>query len=245
MSLVVERMPELSVTRVSRWFFNCYLVTGDDHTIIAVDPGLPNIADDLESVTAGMPGSVRIAAATHGHGDHVGGAAALARRYSARIHLPAVTLTYLGGTRPRTPSPAQMARAWRLPVGQPFDRKGAIGAVRATMSAGFGGPRGMLWSGPDPGKGLEEGMSLPGAPEWTVLHAPGHTDDSIVFWNERTGALLSGDAVVSIAGRPRFAPDTVDRTAANRTRHRLSKLPVRHLLPGHGVPIHAESVWAL
>ncbi|WP_280265692.1 MBL fold metallo-hydrolase [Nocardia wallacei] len=245
MSLVVDRMPELSVTRVSRWFFNCYLVTGDDHAIVAVDPGLPDIVDDLESVTAETGGTVRVATATHGHGDHVGGAATLARRHGARIHLPAVTLTYLGGARPRTPSPAQMARAWRLPVGQPFDLHGAIGAVRATTSAGFGGPRGMLWSGPAPGEGLEDGMTVPGASEWTVLHAPGHTDDSIVFWNERTRTLLSGDAVVSMQGRARFAPDVVDASAAGRTRQRLLKLPVRHLLPGHGVPIHADSVWAL
>ncbi|MEV6279480.1 MBL fold metallo-hydrolase [Nocardia sp. NPDC051832] len=244
MSLVVEQMPGLAVARVSRWFFNCYLL-GDAAALVVVDPGMPRIAEDLAPITAGLPGSVRVVTATHGHGDHVGGAAVLARRYGAAIYLPAVTLTYLDKARPKTPSLAHMARAWPLLIGQPFDRRGAMGSLQATFTAGFGGPRGMMWTGPRPAGGLAEGMSLPEAPDWTVIESPGHTDDSIVFWNERTRTLLSGDAVITIGGRPRFAPDIVDAAAAHRTRRRLRDLPVAHLLPGHGRPIHAESVWAL
>ncbi|MFB7718853.1 MBL fold metallo-hydrolase [Nocardia sp. NPDC056100] len=242
---MIERMPELSLTRVSRWFFNCYLLRGEDDALVVVDPGMPRIAQDLAPLTAELRGSVRVVTATHGHGDHVGGAVDLARRSDAAIHLPALTLSYLDGTRPRTPTLAQMARAWPLLFGQPFDRGGAVGSLLATGTAGFGGPRGMVWTGPRPVGGLSEGMSLPHAPEWTVLDSPGHTDDSIVFWNERTRTLISGDAVVSIRGRPCFAPDVVDAEAATRTEHRLRDLPVAHLLPGHGRPIHAESVWAL
>ncbi|MEV0247570.1 MBL fold metallo-hydrolase [Nocardia sp. NPDC050712] len=245
MSLVIEHLPELAVSRVSRWFFNCYLLQGDAGTLVVVDPGMPRVAEDLAPIAAGLPGRVRVVTATHGHGDHVGGAAELAHRTGAAIYLPAVTLTYLDGARPKTPSPAQMARAWPLLVGQPFDRRGALGSLQATGTAGFGGPRGMMWTGPRPAGGLADGMSLPGASEWTVVESPGHTDDSIVFWHERTRTLLSGDAVVSIRGRPCFAPDIVDAAAAHRTRRRLRGLPVAHLLPGHGRPIHADAVWAL
>ncbi|MFF2554423.1 MBL fold metallo-hydrolase [Nocardia sp. NPDC058058] len=245
MSLEIERMPALSVTRISRWFFNCYLLAGAGDALVVVDPGMPRIAEDLAPIAAELRGFIRVVAATHGHGDHVGGAAALERRSDAAIYLPAVTLNYLEEARPRTPSLAQMARAWPLLFGQPFDRRGAVGSLWATWTAGFGGPRGMVWAAGDPIGGLSEGMSLPHAPEWTVIDSPGHTDDSIVFWNERTRTLLSGDAVVSIHGRPCFAPDIVDAAAAKRTERRLRDLPVAHLLAGHGRPIHAESVWAL
>lgn len=41
----------------------------------------------------------------------------------------------------------------------------------------------------------------------------------------------------------RFAPDTVDDSAAARTVERLSALPVEHLRPGHGMPLHFASPW--
>ncbi|MGH3560571.1 MAG: nitroreductase family deazaflavin-dependent oxidoreductase [Mycobacterium sp.] len=86
-------------------------------------------------------------------------------------------------------------------------------------------------------------MSLPGASAWTVLTTPGHTDDSIALWNEDSRTLLSGDAVISISGQPRFAPDTVDDNAAARTEAKLRALPVEHLLSGHGLPIHTTAMW--
>jgi glyoxylase-like metal-dependent hydrolase (beta-lactamase superfamily II) len=45
--LVVEEVPDLPITRVSRWCFNCYVVTGDTEGLVVVDPGMPTIADDL------------------------------------------------------------------------------------------------------------------------------------------------------------------------------------------------------
>ncbi|WP_019926218.1 MBL fold metallo-hydrolase [Nocardia sp. BMG111209] len=245
MGVVVERLAALGLTRVSRWCFNCYLLAGDDGAIVVIDPGMPTSAEDVEPVLAIMPGRVRVVTATHGHCDHVGGAAALARRHNADIYLPTVTLSYLDGVEPRTPSPAKLARTWRLLFGQPFDRRAATGFVRAAVTAGFGGTRRMLWPGPQPVGSLEDGRPLPGASAWTVLQSPGHTDDSIALWNAGTRTLLSGDAVLTINGRPRFAPDTVDVEAAAETASRLRQLPVEHLLPGHGVPIHAPSVWAL
>ncbi|MCX4095161.1 MBL fold metallo-hydrolase [Nocardia sp. alder85J] len=245
MGAVVERLAALGVSRVSRWCFNCYLLTGDDGAIVVVDPGMPTSVDDVEPLLATMAGQVRVVTATHGHCDHVGGAAALARRHDANVHLPTVTLSYLEGVEPRTPSLVKLARTWPLLFGQPFDRRAATGFVRAAVTAGFGGTRRMLWPGPRPVGSLEDGQPLHGASAWTVVRTPGHTDDSIALWNAETRTLLSGDAVLTINGRPRFAPDTVDVRAAAETASRLRELPVEHLLPGHGLPIHARSVWDL
>ena len=41
-----------------------------------------------------------------------------------------------------------------------------------------------------------------------------------------------------------FAPDTVDDAAAARTRQHLTTLPVAHLLPGRGLPLHGQ-IWNL
>jgi glyoxylase-like metal-dependent hydrolase (beta-lactamase superfamily II) len=241
--LVAEHFAELAITRISRWCFNCYLLTGDDGLIV-VDPGMPGVADDIATLLAGNPRTLRTVTATHGHPDHIGGAAKVAERWGAEVHLPATTIGYLeDGVTPRTPTMLKLARTWRLLFGQPFDAKALLGFARASSTVGFGTPLGMRWRGARPAGGLEDGMPLPGASAWQVLNCPGHTDDSVALWNEQTRSLLSGDAVITVNGRPVFAPDTVDEAASARTFARLSALPVEHLLPGHGLPIHYASPW--
>jgi glyoxylase-like metal-dependent hydrolase (beta-lactamase superfamily II) len=98
----------------------------------------------------------------------------------------------------------------------------------------------VLQSWPEHGRcALEDGASVAEASAWTVINTPGHTDDSVAFWHNDSHTLLLGDAVITIRGPARFAPDTVDDVAALKTAARLRALPVEHLLPGHGLPIHA------
>jgi glyoxylase-like metal-dependent hydrolase (beta-lactamase superfamily II) len=247
MSLVIDEMPELGVTRLSRWIFSCYVLHGDDGAVV-VDAGLPRVAADLASTLErrnGLNGTLRAVVATHGHSDHVAGAARLASGHQAPIWLPANTLAYLDGAKPRTPTAAKAARIWPTMVDQPFDRVGAAGLLSGARLAGYGTPAGMRWTGPPPSGGLADGQPLPGAPEWTVVDANGHTDDSIALWNATTRTLLSGDAVLTVRGKAWHTPEIVDTASAAATRKRLEELPVEHLLPGHGRPVHAaDTVWA-
>jgi len=237
-------MPELGITRVSRWIFNCYVIHSGGGDAVVVDAGLPTAADDLRPILEGLPGRVLAIVATHGHSDHAGGVAELAKRHNCPVYLPAVTLTYLKGTRPRTPTLLDTARIWPTLVSQPLDVGGVLGLVKGSRLAGFGTSGGMRWTGPPPAGGLVDGQQLPGVSAWSVVDAPGHTDDSIAFWNKTTRTLLSGDAVLSTRGRAWHTPEIVDTAAANRTRSRLEQLPVAHLLPGHGRPVHADTtVW--
>ena len=144
------------------------------------------------------------------------------------------SLTRGGGL---VPAPADVARVSRPagPICAPF-----------TRVAGYGTAAGMRWTGPSPGGGLADGQPLPGAPDWTVVDANGHTDDSIALWNSTTRTLLSGDAVLTARGKAWHTPEIVDAVSAAATRKRLEELPVAHLLPGHGRPVHvAETVWRL
>lgn len=243
MALVVEVMHDLGITRISRWIFNCYVIHNNGAPIV-VDAGLPTVADDLAPTLDSLGGQVRAIVATHGHSDHVGGVARLAERYRAPVHLPGATMKYLDGEQPRTPSAGRVARIWPTLIDQPLDRLGVSGMLKGAGSAGYGTPAGMRWQGPAPDSALTEGATLPGAPEWTVLATPGHTDDSIAFWNPSSRTLLSGDAVLTARGRAWHTPETVDDTAAQRTRERVQQLPVAHLLPGHGRVAHGDdTVW--
>jgi glyoxylase-like metal-dependent hydrolase (beta-lactamase superfamily II) len=242
--LVVEELEELGVIRLSRWVFNCYVIRTLDGGAVVVDAGLPQTPDDVAPYLERLDGPIHAIVATHGHSDHVAGAAELARRCEAPILLPAKTITYLDGPQPRTPTTAAVARIWPTLLDQSLDGRAVSGLISGSRTAGYGTPAGMRWSGPPPAGGLSDDQQIPGAPAWTVIAVPGHTDDSVAFWNPETRVLLSGDAVLSARGRAWHTPETVDDGEAMRTRTRLEQLPVAHLLPGHGRPVHHHtSVW--
>ena len=244
MALVVEDYPDLGITRLSRWIFNCYLIRGDGACVVVV-AGLPASPDDVAGVLAVLGGTVTAVIATHGHSDHVAGAPALVTETGASLHLPEATVGYLDGTqRPRTPALAKVAQIWPTLVSQPLDLTGLTGFVKGAQIAGYGGAKGMVGDGLRTARPLVDGQPLPGVPGWEILSVPGHTDDSTAFWHAGSATLISGDAVLSADGRAWFTPETVDDDLARSSERRLRALKVEHLLPGHGLPVHRRDVWA-
>ncbi len=245
MALEVETIGGVGITRLSRWIFNCYVIhdAGSGHAIV-VDAGLPSILDDLPPVLRRIgvaPGDVAAVVATHAHSDHVGGAAALARRLGCDVHLPSRAAAYLEGARPRSPGLREIAKIRPVYRDQPFDARAAVGLASGVLVAGYAGGR-MRWRGARPVADLADGAALPDGPEWRVVASPGHTDDSLSFHHAASRVLLSGDAVLAVGGMAWCTPETVDRSAADATNARLAELEVDHLLPGHGRPVSGRDV---
>lgn len=87
------------------------------------------------------------------------------------------------------------------------------------------------------GPALRDGERIDG---WTVLHLPGHTDDSVAFLHENDGVLLSGDTVLGRGTAVIAYPD--GRLGAyldslRRLRRLAAEGVFGRILPGHGPEI--------
>lgn len=98
---------------------NCYLVGADDNAeAVVIDPGA-----DAERIEAALEAAGWRAAAvflTHGHADHIGAVAAVARRHGAPVHLHPADAVWafekvnqLPPWYPAPELPPDPARAWR------------------------------------------------------------------------------------------------------------------------------------
>lgn len=77
--------------------------------------------------------------------------------------------------------------------------------------------------------------------EVEVIHTPGHTMDSLCFFNASSRAVFTGDTVLP------YALASPDPTAGGRAEYhlftlkRLMSMKIDHLLPGHGLPVPWEA----
>lgn len=232
----------LPIHRASDWICNCYIVEAGDEVAI-VDAGLKstaNAAADIVQALGRDQGAVSVSA-THGHSDHVGGMPTLRSRLTASTHLPQRCERYIEGESPRRFGLRSMIGFAPMFVQQPCSASALLQFFGDAKKIGFGADDTFRFPYAPDGF-LSDGDTLPGAPDWRVLAVPGHTDDSLCFYHAESETLLSGDAVVTLDGRAWFNPEWVDAEASRKTEERLRALPVRHLLPGHGVPIRGD-VW--
>lgn len=242
---VRDALGDIGIRRISRWIFNCYIVDdGGAGGAFVVDPGLASTSEgawrELRRAGRASP-DVALIAATHCHSDHVGGVPRLHVRTGAPVALGAKVRDYLAGELPRSPGLREILKIRRISGQQPFDLRALAEFVGGAGRQGSDGKRPFRLSCPVHGW-LAEGERLPGAPDWEVLHTPGHTDCSICLYNAETRTLLSGDTVLTLDGRAWFNPEVVDLAAMDATEARLRALPIEHILPGHGLPISGANL---
>ena len=241
--MIGSRVFDLPVHRVSRWIFNCYVIDQGHDDVAIVDAGLRSTAQDaLDHLNATGRRDAKVSvSATHGHSDHVAGMPLLSRELGAGGFLPKRCQSYLDGETPRVFGVRSMLGFMPMYRQQPFE----LGALREfagdSNQIGFGSGGPFRYPG-EPSGFLGEGAELPGAQGWEVLEIPGHTDCAVGFYHSDSETLISGDAIVTLDGRAWFNPEWVDKAKSAETEERLRALPVRQLLPGHGLPI-AGRVW--
>ena len=242
---VITELPEIGITVISKWLYNCYVIhDGGDGQPLVVDLGMPSqipfVADVLSDRGSDLS-ELGAAVATHGHADHVGGLPSLRDQHGTAVYFPMAIAEMRAGTRALRP-PGIRAVSQILPVmaSQPRDLVATKEISGTATLIGWDGKGVRLPFEPD--SWLSDGDHLPGLPDWQVLNTPGHSDDSTCLFHAPTRTLLSGDAVLSADGRAWFNPEFVDSELSATSEARLRALDVEHLLPGHGLVVTGPRV---
>lgn len=176
---------------------------------------------------------------THMHPDHFGSAGYWQERTGAPVYM--------------SPREADLARTvwiedgWRAELSSGFwQRAGVTAALLETVTTTTDRLRQRTMPHPATIAHLLPGTTIAMAGrDWQILHAPGHADGQIIFYDAADQLLLSGDQVLmKITPNIGLWP-TTDADPLGRYLHSLAtlaELPVRLALPGHGRPI---TEWAV
>ncbi len=225
---------------------NTYLIE-EGAGLVVVDVGCIGAAQGVEDYcTHTLKRSlraIRFIAATHFHIDHIGGIGALLGKCSPKttVLFHPLVKAYLKANRPLSPM-----RNWitgLLPT-----LIGGRGGVRKRSDLAFDGAAGVPLpffrdlqrvSYADRIRYLE-GDRLPrsriGFGDWEAIAAPGHTEESVVFFNEASGELISGDLILGRKdGRGYLNRFCWDEEWIRRTFAALTEtICPRVIYPGHG-----------
>lgn len=195
-----------------------------DEGLTLIDAGFPGEADRIAAQLAEggyVLSDVQGIVVTHGHGDHTGSLAELARRSGARVlaHQDEVPYVEQTATMP-TGSFAQRLAGWL----------GAVGMFRAEPCR--------------VDQPLQDGDEIDALGGLCVIHVPGHTPGNVALYQPERRLLFCGDTLFNgspFTGRgglglpPRLF--SVNASQAAESARKLADLPLDVLCPGHGEPI--------
>lgn len=205
---------------------------------MVVDLGVPSTAGELRRWMCDTAAPTPVVVATHCHVDHVAGIPAFRESGHCAVCLPPMAERYAAGEPFELPGIREVLKPLPVWRSQPFSSAPLRELARARVGAIRTGYR----SPCDDPTYLSDGEPVPGAPDWVVIALPGHSEDSVGLWNERTRTLCSGDAVLSVGPRAWFNPETVLPDRQAQTEERMRSLRVEVLLPGHGRPVTGRDV---
>lgn len=221
-------------------YANTYLIEDGD-SFAAVDVGTFTAAEKIYEYLRGRSAdtsSLRVVTATHFHVDHIGGISRFIRLFpEARVFFYVKIGDYMmrkdkiclfsffnwikeflpilnACDNHRNNIPAALKSNWAaIPI--PLLRKHLLSLHKVYCI-------------------LDEGRPIPYLANWKLIKTPGHTNDSICFYNRREQALITGDTILNIKGSGEVNKFCCDCDSIKASFQVLSGLKIKKMYPGHG-----------
>ena len=213
-------------------YFRLYRLRGYISTLYLADYGdrlllldcgcacdIGNIVELVEGIGR-RPGDIKLAVVTHMHPDHAGGACGLRRRFAIPLAAHVDADRWYRGLAGMIQHlmDSYMAQLVAIATGRRLHSVSYRRRVKADHI-------------------LRDGDTLPGFPDWTVVHVPGHTTHDIALYHKGSGILYCSDCIIHLGGRlvlpiPVFFHDEMKRSIG-----KLSRLEPDVIIPAHGDPI--------
>jgi len=83
---------------------------------------------------------------------------------------------------------------------------------------------------------LKDGDFIDKSGLFKVVSTPGHTSDSICIYSPKYQVLFSGDTIVNPFNKPRWVRLITNRQQFSDTQHKIARLQIKKVYPGHGEP---------
>ncbi|HET7399865.1 MAG TPA: MBL fold metallo-hydrolase [Intrasporangium sp.] len=227
----VHRLP-LSLPMDGLRAVNVYVLRSRERVMLldagwAIERAEAELVDGLDELGLGI-GDVTDFLVTHAHRDHYTMAAALRRRFGARLTLGEPERVNMEALQRREPWDVVPQRELLIRSGAPD-----LAEVMGTMDAPFDRSD---WPMPDVWVADRQQLDL-GDRSMTAIHTPGHTRGHFIFHDEAHQLLFTGDHVLPHI-TPSIGFEQVPPSSPLRdylaSLHLLKTMPDATMLPGHG-----------
>jgi glyoxylase-like metal-dependent hydrolase (beta-lactamase superfamily II) len=241
----------VQIHQVKGRLVNSYIVEDGGHLFV-VDVALRGeqyVLGYIQDILERELGDVTLVVCTHDDPDHSGGVVALARECGAQVGLPYASYSLTkklwhnpAGVYYRVVTAFQEAlrpRMWQMYLNSQRNHQARAQPVRYAHL-----PSRLADRRVPPDFRLKHGDTLPGFPEWLVVHTPGHSWDSCCYFHRSTRCLITGDTLLGSQKQGKVVLPAVYANPKQmaRTLSRLKALNPTGVYPGHGSCIHGEGL---
>ena len=220
-----------------------YLIEDED-SLVAVDVGTASAAKKIHHYLSDRSidaSSLRAVTATHFHIDHVAGISKLVDLFpEIRVCFLTMVGAYLKGNEKICLFAPSLWLKGLLPVLVALDehlKHATASLVSEKVAIPLPLLRTLLPSAYKAECILDEGKDIPFLPHWELLRTPGHTHDSVCFYNRNEKTLISGDTILNMKGGGELNKFCCDPSVVKESFEKLLPLSIRSVYPGHGRPL--------